>query len=237
VKKIVVPLKMKVVIAKAKVVELKEGTSNNDETTATATAKTKTKTKTKTKLPSEQVAANFMATAGNATKKVIGNARYSLKKAASKAGIIDDDDNDNDNEKKTREGDSTRTSEDEIGLDASDNTNNKNEDAETKTKPKFPSEQVTVNFVTTAGNATKKVVHNARMSLQKAASKAGLIIDDDDATLANLCRLCWVYDMEGDDNDDDSMDFVHDGTIDEAALRCSRYEHNMCLTIDWLSVR
>jgi len=35
--------------------------------------------------------------------------------------------------------------------------------------------------VTTAGNATKKVVTNARMSFQKAAFKAGLIIDDDDA--------------------------------------------------------
>jgi len=230
VKKIVVPLKMKLVIAKAKLVELKERKSNNDETIATA--------KTKTKLLSEQVAANFVATAGNATKKVIGNnATYSLKKAASKAEIVEDDDNDNENEKKTKEGDSTRTSEDEIGLDASDNTNNKNEDTETKTKPKFPSEQVAVNFVTTAGKATKKVVQNARMSLQKAASKVGLILDDDDATLANLCRLCWVYEMEGDENDDDSVDLVQYGTIDEAALRCSRYEHNICLTIDWLSAR
>jgi len=42
--------------------------------------------KPKTKLPSEDAAANFVATAG----KVIGNARDSLQKAASKAGIIDE---------------------------------------------------------------------------------------------------------------------------------------------------
>jgi len=170
VKKIVVPLKMKLVIAKAKLIELKEGKSSNDnETTAN--------TKTNTKLPSEHVAANFVATAGIATKKVVTNARMTLQKAASKVGIIDDDDFDND-EKKTKDDDSTpTTSEDEI--DGSDNMNNKNEDDTTKTKTKLPIEQVAVNFVTTAGDATKKVVTNTRMTLQKAASKAGLIDDAD----------------------------------------------------------
>jgi len=57
--------------------------------------------------------------------------------------------------------------------------NNKNEDDTTKTKTKLPIEQVAVNFVTTAGDATKKVVTNARTTLQKAASKAGLIDDAD----------------------------------------------------------
>merc|ERR1712238_257308 len=77
-----------------------------------------------------------------------------------------------------KDGDSTpTTTEDEI--DGSDNMNNKNEDDTTKPKTKLPIEQVAVNFVTTAGDATKKVVTNTRMTLQKAASKAGLIDDAD----------------------------------------------------------
>jgi len=77
-----------------------------------------------------------------------------------------DDDNDDDG-KKTKDGDSTSSEDEEI--DASDNKNNKKEDDKTKTK--FSSEDVAANFVATAG----KVIGNARDSLQKAASKAGII--------------------------------------------------------------
>merc|ERR1711957_565581 len=100
-----------------------------------------------------------------------GNARNALKKAASKAGIIDD------GEKNTKYGDSSKDE-----TDAVDNTHNTKSDDDKKvdgeTKSELSSENAAANFVAIAGNATKKAIGNARNSLKKAASKAGIIDDD-----------------------------------------------------------
>merc|ERR1712166_1071118 len=82
VKKIINPLKMKLVVAKAKIIALKEGKSksNGDDDDEDNNNKEE----------------NFVTIAENVTKNVVGHSRNALKKVASKVGLIDDND-----EKKT----------------------------------------------------------------------------------------------------------------------------------------
>ena len=80
VKKIINPLKMKLVVAKAKIIALKEGKSKSDDEEDNNNNKEE----------------NFVTIAENVTKNVVGHSRNALKKVASKVGLIDDND-----EKKT----------------------------------------------------------------------------------------------------------------------------------------
>ena len=131
VKKIVNPLKMKLMVAKTKLIALKEGKSKSDDGEDE---------------DDDKKEENFVTTAENVTKTVVGNARNALKQAASKAGLLDDDD-----EKKTA---------------AEDNDDKKDDENVEETKSKLP-----------------KVVENARDALKKAVSKV-LITEDDKKKLA-----------------------------------------------------
>merc|ERR1712166_866050 len=84
VKKIINPLKMKLVVAKAKIIALKEGKSKSDDD----------ENNNNNNNNKEE---NFVTIAENVTKNVVGHSRNALKKVASKVGLIDD----NDDEKKT----------------------------------------------------------------------------------------------------------------------------------------
>jgi hypothetical protein len=86
VKKIINPLKMNLVVAKAKIIALKEGKSRSDDE--------EDNNNNNNNINKEE---NFVTIAENVTKNVVGNTRNALKKAASKVGLIDDDND----EKKT----------------------------------------------------------------------------------------------------------------------------------------
>jgi len=84
VKKIINPLKMKLVVAKAKIIALKEGKSKSDDDDDEDNN-------------NNNKEENFVTIAENVTKNVVGHSRNALKKVASKVGLIDG----NDDEKKT----------------------------------------------------------------------------------------------------------------------------------------
>jgi hypothetical protein len=51
--------------------------------------------------------------------------------------------------------------------------------------------------------------------------------------LIKVCRICWIYEFEWDD--DNMSEFVSYSNVDDAIERCTKYEHNVCGTEEWLS--
>ena len=52
-------------------------------------------------------------------------------------------------------------------------------------------------------------------------------------TLSHVCRVCWIYDIEWDD--DLTAEFHNYVSVEEAARMCTKFQQNVCGTIKWMT--